>query len=334
MTKVNWRNVEAGEGARELLARRLERLGEWRREIGDDPAPEAVHQIRVSARRLRAALSVFGPLLDLPPQVRIRPLRRLEARFGALRDLDVMTAALAPDGLPTLDEAGREGLERVASHVTAHRLTAVDRARWAARRRRLHNLIESLAAWLEAPRYTPPAALAIAAVGPDLLLPALSRVLLHAGWLIGVPLEPDAPSARVLHSLRRRLKELRYRVECLEDWYGEPVTVWLAELHALQDALGAWHDEALLLDCLERAGGPPALGELARARARHALAMWPEVRSRYLEPRFRLELRQRLGGGASSVPRGASGAVPPAAVYSPPAPRWPSRAAPDPLPRA
>ncbi|MBK8005609.1 MAG: CHAD domain-containing protein [Gemmatimonadetes bacterium] len=57
-----------------------------------------VHDLRVAARRLRAALTVFAPLLVLPGCVRRQPLRRVERRAGRLRDLDVLDDLLQRHG--------------------------------------------------------------------------------------------------------------------------------------------------------------------------------------------------------------------------------------------
>src|SRR5690606_30776478 len=78
---------EAGRKILRFHFRRMLRQESGARQ-GDDP--EAVHDMRVATRRLRAALRVFGPYYD--PGV-IHPLdrglRRAGRALGAVRDLDV-----------------------------------------------------------------------------------------------------------------------------------------------------------------------------------------------------------------------------------------------------
>src|SRR5689334_14111928 len=57
--------------------------------------PEAIHDARVSTRRLKAAIDLIGPLLTRDPRRRfLKSLRRLRRTLAPLRDLDVMLAHL------------------------------------------------------------------------------------------------------------------------------------------------------------------------------------------------------------------------------------------------
>ncbi len=240
--------------------------------------PEGAHRVRVTARRLHAGLLVWRPLLELPAAVRPRMLRRVERRFGAQRDLDVLRARLeALRGLdPPLSEAIASLRDRAGD--------AEERGRLVLRRRSTRRFVAGLTDWLVAPCWSPLAGFPPPVLLPWLVAPAASRALLHPGWAVGGIPEPDDEAGRPLHRLRRRLKGLRYRLECVAPWYGAPLHGWLDELHAMQDALGAWHDEGVLLRVLARAGLDPALGAAARQRAAAALVPWPAWRLRYLDP--------------------------------------------------
>jgi CHAD domain-containing protein len=180
-------------------------------------------------------------------------------------------------------------------HVLAGEQVAAERkAAAAVDRRRLTRLLDALEDWGEAPRFTPVGGLALALVAPDLLLPTLGRVLLHPGWLIVNPPLPLRAGARPLHRLRRRIKALRYAVECLSDWYGEPTSGWLSELHAIQNALGNWHDDGLLLRRMEGIEGLDTSRAAALARVREWLRPWPGWRERYLDPGARAAMRRLL----------------------------------------
>ncbi len=302
------RDIDADVLAREMLRGRLERFRHWRCEVDDRPPDEAVHQLRVAARRLQAALRICAPLCEFPPAISPAPLRRIERRFGALRDLDVLSARLATEPAPGSPQ-GVTSLRELRDALEGDRVAAGRKAAAAVDRRRLSRLLDALDEWTDSPAFTPIAGLSVRLVAPDLLLPVLGRALIHAGWLtVGLP-EPQLAAARPLHALRRRLKALRYAVECFSDWYGEPVTGWLNELHAMQDALGSWHDEGLLLLRLEHLDGLDTLREAALARSREALSPWPAWRDRYLDPGVRGSIRRLLEGAQSAAPGSAGRAL-------------------------
>lgn len=253
------------------LAARLERFAAGARL---DPADaEGAHRARVTARRLHATLVVWRPLLALPAQVRPGTLREVERRLGALRDLDVLQGHLTPvlERMPVLQ-----------ARLAEARAAALELARRAVGRGRLRRTLQGVEAWVAEPAFHPLAALPPWRVGPALAAPALTRVLLSPGWLVEGQPDPLDPRAAPLHALRRRVKRLRYRLECLEPWGGEDLAAWLEELHAMQDALGDWHDAGVLLDWLGEPAGQEDLLAAARMRATAALAPWPGWRARWL----------------------------------------------------
>ena len=271
------------------LSRRLAGFREAADASVDAGDPEAAHRVRVTARRLHAALVLWRPLLRFPRRVRPAVLRRVERRFGARRDLDVLRARL--EALP---EPG-QSLADLVDTLKAQAAEAEARGRMALRRRSTRRLVRALEEWLGAPTWSPLADLPPTALLPWLVAPAASRVLLHPGWAITDAPAPDDVHGRPLHRLRRRLKVLRYRLECVADWYGAPVRAWLVELHAMQDALGAWHDEGVLLRRLARAGLEPLLGAAAKERAAAAMLSWPAWRERYLDAGERARRWAELG---------------------------------------
>jgi CHAD domain-containing protein len=63
---------------------------------GNDP--DAVHDMRVASRRLRAALSVFEGAFDAPGYAKLqREIRLVTGALSRARDLDVMIGALQKD---------------------------------------------------------------------------------------------------------------------------------------------------------------------------------------------------------------------------------------------
>jgi len=295
-----------GDRAVRLMKERLARLRKREAELQHDPSPETVHQLRVATRRLQAVLTTFRPVLELPSDVRRRPLRRVERRLGRLRDLDVLSGALDELADPSLSAPALMKLGALQQHLVAQRPALVRRAELAVGRRGFRRLLARLGDWLEAPSLTATAGFPCETAAPDLLLPRLARVLLHPGWRLPSLPPPGAPEAATLHALRRRVKTLRYGVECFETLYGEPVTTWLAELHEIQDALGRHHDASVLLEQLPPGVGSSDLRERVVVTAGAAVAGWSAWQARYDGTAGRTGLRLLLSSPPPAAPPPAS----------------------------
>lgn len=228
---------------------------------------EAVHQLRVGARRLRAALKLFGryePAVRRPPF--LPALRTLVAAAGAARDPDVLLDATLPRLAGGSDDPG--AVAELARHYAGER----DRAR-----RQL----------LEACADPASAALLIAIDGWISRLPALgSRVLAE-------PVTGFAPrlldrcarrlrhrgrhllhlDAEARHAVRIAAKELRYAGDgCASLYEAAAAEDWLHALAQLQDTLGELNDLAVL-DARLRDAAPAGHGSAAaRVRALAAAA--------------------------------------------------------------
>lgn len=316
-----------------ILDERFDAFRHWRDAFNEEPSAEPVHEVRVATRRLLAALVLLRPLLNLPDDIDPAILRRLERRLGKLRDLDVLGGRIHAS-LEDASGGGDSVVDRLEATIAAVRSEALKQACAAITRKRLRRLTSGLRAWLARPTWTSVVSLPRDVLAPDLLLPFLSRTLLHPGWQTVDPPDPDAGAAAPLHALRRQLKELRYAVECLADWYGEMLGEWLNELHAIQDALGAWHDEGLLLERLLECEETTAMRTESLLRARSALAPWPAWRARYLDPETRAGLRALLDDCPPTARDATPRADVPLAVYLPPPRLSPTLALPDPRPTA
>jgi CHAD domain-containing protein len=199
---------------------------------GEDGA--AVHQMRVAARRLRAALRLF--VVD---DVRdaFEPLeavaREIARALGAVRDLDVLAD----------DLRARAAIAPAHGRAIGVLLAAQRRVR-ADRREDLRQVLDGPAArclWEALPdaadaleRAADPR-LTVRAAAPELLRRRLRRL---ARSLRGIA----APTAAELHRVRVRCKRLRDACEFFEPWLGKRVAPLIAITTDLQDTLGALHD--------------------------------------------------------------------------------------------
>lgn len=136
-----------GDAAGEIIALRTEAVFGPRRNVFDVTDIEAVHQMRVASRRLRAALEVFGPCLDRKRGRRaLTEVKALAAALGERRDRDVQLERLAVLHTETAD-AERHAVDllvdelreeqRNANRVLAKALRRAKRVRLRARLERL-----------------------------------------------------------------------------------------------------------------------------------------------------------------------------------------------------
>jgi triphosphatase len=221
------------------LRRDFKTLAELRPVGAETPPPEAIHQMRIATRRLRASLRMFGRMLPHDEAKRFnREFRWLACSLGQLRDLDVQAEnfrayerALGTAQPPEL--GGYELHLRRARAEAREKLHAVFTAP------RYAELIGGFAEVLDgAPS---PAALRrwrsyrIADGMKKLLRKSVRRVL-----KLGRKVSSDTSDER-LHRLRIRAKRLRYELEFFRDVYPSLDKAAKATKH-LQDVLGEHQD--------------------------------------------------------------------------------------------
>ena len=251
--------------------------------LGEDI--EGLHDMRVAARRQRAAMSAFAPYLP-PPMARLRmELGHVAAALGAVRDLDVQIERMGE---------WREGF----AEQEAHAFDAIERmlvARRDVARRRMLRVLDSrryeqfVARYAARLRRGPARSFAagrvpILAVAPDLLEKRYRRVR-----KLGDPITPASPAA-AYHLLRIEAKKLRYALEFVGPIYGKPAIEFSARVAALQDVLGLHQDAEVAIEMLRETAarnphrlGPAtllAMGAIAERYRKHAAelrAQFPSV---------------------------------------------------------
>ena len=221
-----------------------------------DLDPEFVHDLRVATRRSRAALRLFGPLLDEERVAALRvELTWAAGVLGAVRDLDVLLdrlrSQLARTGVPR--PAARWVLGRLERDRRAALLALVE----ALRSSRFAALVEALDAVKALPPEGWPANAA------DWGAAAIRRAARRVGrWQPAA----DEPTGAELHRLRIAFKRFRYTCEFFADALGDEVRAAIRELVRFQDILGAHQDAVVALHRLDElvgaaatAGAKPAL---------------------------------------------------------------------------
>jgi len=198
--------------------------------------PEPVHQVRVAARRLRAAVRLFAPYVSsIRPKVMDERLKWLGRQAGAVRDLDVLDAMLH-ERAKKLDPLIGKNLEPLFEEVRVRRAKAAnDLARSLSSSR-----YKSLIARLSAPiAITHRGDAAFGAVAGDLFAPMLKSVIRAGDKMHGNPTPDD------LHRLRKRAKASRYALEMMLAIDKKQLGAMLNGLEDLQDLVGDYHDAAV-----------------------------------------------------------------------------------------
>ena len=203
---------------------------------------EAVHQMRVGLRRLRAAISLFDEILPGPSTARIKQeLKWLTGELAPAREMDVfLTEQLKPLGQATRPKRGFRALE---THFSARRKTAFDRARDALATPRYRRLLIDVLEWLALGHVRE-----VEAAGMPIgdFAAALMRRRTRKARKEGRHLDELSPRQR--HKLRIKIKKLRYAVDFFEKLYpskaDEELEEFSGRLKKIQDALGALNDFA------------------------------------------------------------------------------------------
>ena len=237
----------------EPIVRRSEELVRLLKELGDDPKPRVVHQVRTTIRRLETLLPDPAHAAHAERKI-LKQLDRVRRRAGKVRDVDVHLRALRT--LPrTLGVEAREELRSDLGKTRQKRLKRLTRTVGNERDRGLVKRLRQVARG---------AVGAGAGVDPER---ALFQVLddFAAARRVAEPL-----GAANLHEFRIATKRLRYRAEVIAAVPAAAAAV--IEMKRLQDAIGAWHDwltlgeraEKTLGKTLGRTGSP--LLDAVRAR--------------------------------------------------------------------
>jgi CHAD domain-containing protein len=295
------------EAGRKVLALHFSRMlaNEAGTRLGVDP--EALHDMRVATRRMRAAFALFAPYYEeaaIAPF--IKGLRRAGRTLGAVRDLDVLldkarayAASLPADGpgsLTLLLEAWGADRDRARREM----LTYLDGPAY-------RQLAAEFGAFLATPgagaltfEADTAAPFQVRHVIPRLILTRYGSVRAYERLLPGGP-------PTTYHALRIECKGLRYALEFFREVLGEETSALIKQVTAMQDLLGELQDacvaEGLLADFLKeqhkqlrkRGADDALIGIEAYLTAQHTrqaelIASFPPAWAGLIGPEFRRNL--------------------------------------------
>jgi triphosphatase len=232
---------------------------------------EAVHQMRVGLRRMRAAISLFKVMLAGPQTEAMKEqFKWLTNELGPARELDVFIKRVVKRAGGT--RANKAGLSTVAQGFRARRTQALDRAVQATASPRFRRLMLDAAAWIEVGDWTRTEDELIRALRERTLRGAATEELRRRRKKIrkrGAHLADLDPLKR--HKLRIQAKKLRYATEFFAGVFPGRKSARLrgkfgTRLRKLQDALGDLNDIVVHQGLAKQAIGSAGAGRLRRPR--------------------------------------------------------------------
>jgi CHAD domain-containing protein len=268
--------------ARDVLAVRLDAVNQsGRQAVEQFTDPEAVHQLRVATRRARAALAVFADALPRKAVRRGRKtLRKLRRAAGAVRNLDVLLAAVG-------EVPSRNGPRKSGAMLF---LTGYLVARQSAERGRLLRSLNRLLngkALRRLMRLPGRAHAETNLILGEWASEALDEIVRRFADTLGGKVDEER-----LHQVRIVGKELRYALEIFIDCYDAEVRDEVyAALEDLQEMLGRANDTRQALRLIEGVTDELSVSrpELDRHIGRHLRALSAALHARLTEQRKKLE---------------------------------------------
>jgi CHAD domain-containing protein len=268
---------------------------------------EALHDMRVATRRLRAAFEVFAQAFE-PRALRpfLKGLRATGRALGLVRDLDVFMEN-ARRYLDQLPEDQRQGLSPLLENWGKQRdearqklLVHLNSPEYLAFKRKFNVFLSTTGAGaLTIPRDVP-VPHQVCEIAPVLVYSRLGAVRAYDTYIATASLER-------LHALRIEFKKLRYSVEYFREVLGPEAKPVIDELKGLQDHLGDLNDANVAGQILqnfidehkgaltsEEVGAIQAYKDFRQAELERLRASFPETWARFERPEFRRNLGKAL----------------------------------------
>jgi CHAD domain-containing protein len=228
-----------------MIDGRLHKLSRTLKAAYAERSVDAVHDLRVVSRRLRAFGVTFEDVLQSKRRKRLQhSLRRVAKAVSSLRDRDVQIALIAERAEHPSSELERAGADYLLELFEAQRERSASKAKKRLRR-------------LDAEAVSRHVRRAARDVLEQFLPSAGQRVYAHAlldrlvrEAAVQAPRELDNERADELHRLRIDIKELRYALELFEPLFGEHFGPLHERATELQDALGKHRDLFVLCEAL------------------------------------------------------------------------------------
>lgn len=204
--------------------------------------PEAIHDMRVATRRMRATLRALGDHLTGPDVAEVRRgVRAVTRALGEVRDLDVLIGH-AKDfqaELPLEQRGDMDGLlsdwADKGKRARKELLLLFNSRKYARFRKRMKRYIDDADATAPPNQAEDVQPFQVRHVAGSVLWGRYEEVRAFETVM-------DAPTIEQLHALRIKGKYLRYTLECFRETLPSDATDLIGDVVKMQDQLGELHD--------------------------------------------------------------------------------------------
>ena len=211
---------------------------------------DAVHQMRVAARRLRSALKAFDTIITGTKRVQDE-LRWLGNVLGEARDLEVIRARFARE-LAVLAPELVTGpiLTRLGEDLHAREHEAYERIKETLSGERYYALLDALDTLTARPRLTKPAAKPAQDKLSDVAAGNWDRVTKAYDTAQAIS-DPERREI-AMHDVRKAAKRARYTAEALQPTLGKSMAKLAKHATAVQEVLGTHQDGVVAQETLAK----------------------------------------------------------------------------------
>ena len=219
---------------------------------------DAIHDMRVASRRLRAAIAEYGALFE---KAAIKPfraqVRQVTRELSRVRELDVSISILEKH------RNALNGPARIAANYVLRRLRIL--------RRKESPKTARCADWVASTEFNNLFQALLHSFGRRKqcqIKNAKRRVTKHFNNVARIYARwTETQSEEDLHQLRIAFKKLRYTCEVYQKTYGQDMGAFISRLKQVQDWIGDWHDHFILQNSV-KAFAPQAPPRSAAGMAR------------------------------------------------------------------
>jgi CHAD domain-containing protein len=226
----------------------------------------AIHQMRVSLRRLKSQIQAFGSVLDIPKVMGEKQIGKIAKVLGKVRDLDVLydTFKIRAANLPDSEQIH---LEKVTTTIVKRRRKEILKVKLLLNNSNYQYFKLGINNWLNHPQYLPITGVEIGLVLPELLLQSIGKLFVDSSWWLDLDsaIEPEVAISQLLashgdifHDFRKQVKATRYLMEIFVDRYPAKYQDYIKDLKQIHQLFGDIQDNIVLDDYIRKILGERA----------------------------------------------------------------------------
>jgi CHAD domain-containing protein len=277
--------------------------------ISDDDI-EAIHQMRVSLRRLRSQIQAFGSILDIPTVMGEQQIGKIAKVLGKVRDLDVLKKTCKSREI-NLPDAEKIYIDKVLATILKRRRKEILKVKLMINDRDYQYFKLGINNWLNNPQYLPTATVPVGSILPELLLPAIGKLFIDPSWWIDLDLDsgmdPELAVSQLLlihgevfHNFRKQVKATRYLMEIFIDRYPARYQEYLKDVKQIHQLFGNIQDNLVLDKFVRKVVGKRAPTKLPTLYERMTRSnylswhSWQPIQARYQQSATKQEFNLLL----------------------------------------